>query len=106
MKKTGDQLNMRKIIALSSLLALGALGMACGDAANTNTASNANANRTANNAMATANNAMQTANNAVANAANQVANATNAASNAVSNAVRPATTNTNANANANANRRP
>ncbi len=35
---------MRKIIALSTLLALGALGMACGDAASNNTATNATRN--------------------------------------------------------------
>lgn len=35
---------MKKVIALSSVLALSALGMACGDAGNTNTATNKPAN--------------------------------------------------------------
>ena len=72
---------MRKIIALSALLALGALGMACGDSAPANNASNANANRTNTvaNAMNAAANAANTAANTIANAANAVANAANSA---------------------------
>ena len=38
---------MKKIIALSALLALGALGMACGDSAANNTAANVNKNANA-----------------------------------------------------------
>ena len=78
---------MRKIIALSSLLALGALGMACGDAAPANNAANKPANTMANAANTAANtmaNAANTAANTVANAANKMA--TNApASNANAN---------------------
>ena len=69
---------MRKIIALSSLLALGALGMACGDAANTNTgankANNAVMNTVSNmNAMASNMNAMASNANAMASNANAMA---------------------------------
>ena len=46
---------MRKIIALSSLLALGALGMACGDAAPANNATNKPANTAPANVTAPAN---------------------------------------------------
>jgi hypothetical protein len=78
---------MKKIIALSTLLAFGALGMACGDTATNNTA--VNANKTIANAV-----------NQVANAANQAATAANAAANqaataanAISNAANAATAN-------------
>ena len=54
---------MKKVIVLSTVLALGALGMACGDAASNNTATNAN--------------------KSVANAANAAANAANSAANAM-----------------------
>lgn len=69
---------MRKIIALSSLLALGALGMACGDAANTNTgankANNAVMNTVSNmNAMASNMNAMASNANAMASNVNAMA---------------------------------
>jgi hypothetical protein len=68
---------MKKIIALSTLLALGALGMACGGDAANNTVSNANKNvnaalTNANAAMANAANQMQSAANQVSNAASQV----------------------------------
>ena len=88
---------MKKIIALSTLLALGALGMACGDSATNNAVANANKNvanalNTANAATANAVNQIQTAANQVSNAASQV-NA--AASNAMAN--KPANTNAAAN---------
>lgn len=94
LKKTGDQFNMRKILALSSLLALGALGMACGDAAPANNTANKAAN-TAANTMANAANAManaaNTAANTMANAANTMANAANSMANAA-NAAKPTNT--------------
>jgi hypothetical protein len=78
---------MRKIIALSSLLALGALGMACGDAAPANNATNkpvvANAMNAANSAMNAANTAMNSAGNAM----NSAGNAMNSAGNAMNSAV-------------------
>ena len=64
---------MKKVIALSAVLVMGALGMACGDAAS-------------NNAAANANKAMSNAANAMANAANAMANAANAAANAATTA--------------------
>ena len=71
---------MRKIIALSSLLVLGALGMACGDAAPANNAAT-NANKTianvANTAVNTIANVANTAANTMANVANTAANAAN-----------------------------
>jgi flavin-dependent dehydrogenase len=63
---------MKKVIALSTLLALSALGMACGDAGANNAAAN---NKGVANAMNAAANAANTAANTVANAANTVANA-------------------------------
>ena len=101
--------NMKKVIALSTLLALSALGMACGGDTATNNAA-ANANKAVANAMNAAANAMNTAANTMANAANSVANAANAATNAAkevtnaSNAAKkeePKAGNTNAAANAN-----
>jgi len=77
------KLVMKKIIALSAVLVMGALGMACGEAA---TNANANANKTVANAL-----------NAAANAANAVSNAANT----VSNAMKPATNAPATNANAN-----
>lgn len=76
---------MKKIIALSAVLVIGALGMACGDTATNNTAANANK------AVA---NAMNTAANAMANVANQVqtaANTATTAANTAANAMKPAT---------------
>jgi hypothetical protein len=81
---------MKKVIALSTLLALSALGMACGGET-TNTA--ANANKTVANAMNSAGNAVNAAGNAVnaaGNAVNAAGNAANAATNSVSNAMKPA----------------
>jgi hypothetical protein len=70
-EKTGESIHMKKVIALSAVLGLGALGMACGEAANTaNTMANKAAN-TAANAMANAANTMV---NTMANAANTMAN--------------------------------
>ncbi|MBV6497309.1 MAG: hypothetical protein JFAIHJKO_02456 [Pyrinomonadaceae bacterium] len=95
---------MKKVIALSAVLALGALGMACGEAA-TNTAANkavANAMNTANAAMANAANAMANAANAMANAANHAANAAGTAANSVANAAKDVKPAANAPANANA----
>ena len=77
---------MKKIIALSALVALGALGMACGDATSNNAV--ANANRNANAALANANAALANATNQVANAASQVSNAASQVANAA-NANRP-----------------
>ena len=74
---------MKKVIALSAVLVMGALGMACGDAGTNNSAANANK------AIA---NALTTANAAAANAANQIQTATNQIANAV-NAVNTTTSN-------------
>ncbi len=82
---------MKKVIALSAVLVMGALGMACGDSGAGNAAANANkavanAMNTANAAMANAgnavNSAMNTANSAMANVANAVKSATNTANSA------------------------
>lgn len=101
-------LEMKKVIVLSTVLGLGALGMACGDAAPANNAANANRTNTnvtvtnANAANAAAN-AANTVANAAANAANAVANAANSAANAA----KPANTTSNtANANKPANAKP
>src|SRR5687768_3471131 len=84
---------MKKIIALSSLLALIALGMACGGAATNNTT---NVNRNVNAALSNANAALTNAANQVNAAANQVANAASQVNAATTNVNRPM-----ANANAN-----
>ena len=90
---------MKKIIALSALLVMGALGMACGDGGANNAAANANkmvanALNTAANISANAANQMQTAANTVANAANAATNAMKPAANAPSaNAVNAANAN-------------
>ena len=89
---------MKKVIALSAVLVMGALGMACGDAASNNTA---NANKTVANAMNSAANAANTAANAMANAANAMANTANSMANAANSAMKPANTAPAANANAN-----
>ena len=69
---------MKKIIALSSLLALVALGMACAPEPSVNNAQKANANAVVN--------SVQTAANQVQNAANALANqAVNAVNSAVAN---------------------
>jgi hypothetical protein len=106
LKKTGDLFQMKKVIVLSTVLGLGALGMACGDAAPANNA--ANANKTNTNAVVTntntaantsvsnaAANAANTVANAAANAANAVANAANTAANKVANAANANHSNTN-----------
>lgn len=95
---------MKKIIALSSLLALSALGMACGDGAANNSA--ANMNKNANAAMANANAALTNAASQVNAAANQVANAASQVNAATSNMAKPPASNVapaNAAANTNAN---
>ena len=74
---------MKKVIALSSVLALGALGMACGETAPAN---NANANKPANTNAA----------NTVANAANTVSNAANTVANKPANTAANTTANTTA----------
>ncbi|MBK9216340.1 MAG: hypothetical protein IPM59_12260 [Chloracidobacterium sp.] len=76
---------MKKVIALSAVLVMGALGMACGEAANTNTAVNkaANAANAAANAMNAAANTMANAANTMANAANKAADAANKATDSV-----------------------
>ena len=90
---------MKKVIALSAVLVMGALGMACGDAA-TNSAANkaANAANTVANAANAAANTMANVSNAMANTANAMANTANAMA---SNANKAANA-TNAAANANA----
>ena len=83
--------SMKKVIALSAVLTMGALGMACGDAAPANNAAN-KANAAAN-TMANAANAMSSAANTMANAANAAANTAGAAANTVANvanAMKPA----------------
>jgi len=74
---------MKKIIALSAVLVMGALGMACGDSAANNTA---NANKMVANAMNAANSAMANAANQLANANAQMSNAMSTANSMVSNA--------------------
>ena len=87
MKKTGESLVMKKVIALSAVLVMGALGMACGDAA-TNTA---NTNKAVANAMNSVANAANAAANGAQTAANQMANTANAMANAA-NTMKPANT--------------
>ena len=87
---------MKKVIALSAVLVMGALGMACGDGGANNAA--ANANKMAANAMNTANamaaNAVNAANAMTANAVNAVKDAVNTAKPAnaapATNAAKPA----------------
>jgi len=94
---TGETFYMKKLIALSAVLVMGALGMACGDAPANN--ANANANR---NTMTAANQALNTAANAVNAAANAVSNAASAVANAASNMnTKPANSNMNTNSNMN-----
>lgn len=73
---------MKKIIALSTLLALGALGMACGDGAANNAA---NTNKNVNAALTNANAAIANAANQMQTAANQVSNAASQVNSAASN---------------------
>ncbi|HUR99185.1 MAG TPA: hypothetical protein VMZ26_14050 [Pyrinomonadaceae bacterium] len=94
---------MKKIIALSTLLAFGALGMACGgDAANNSTA-NANSNKSANAALSNANAALANANSQIQTAANQISNAASQTNSTSSNAManKPANATVVSNANAN-----
>lgn len=89
---------MKKVIALSAVLVMGALGMACGDAAPANNT----ANKTVANAMNSVANAANVAANAMANAANAMANQANAMANSANAmANKPASTMANSNANAN-----
>ena len=88
---------MKKVIALSAVLVMGALAMACGDGGANNAV--ANANKTMANAMNAANSAMANANAAVANATNQIQTATNNMANAMNKAPSTGPANT-ANANA------
>lgn len=85
---------MKKIIVLSAILVVGALGLACGDTAGNN-ANKTNANANANRVPPIANNT------SVGNAANTVSNTVGNAVNTIANAVKPANTNTNKAANAN-----
>lgn len=96
---------MKKVIALSAVLVMGALGMACGDAA-TNNANNTN--RTVSNAMNSVANAANAAANAAQAAANSMANVANSVSNSANAmANRPANTAMNSNmANSNMNKKP
>jgi hypothetical protein len=83
-EKTGEPKVMKKVIALSAVLVMGALGMACGDSAANN--ANATANKAVANAMNSAANAMANAANQAATAANSAATAANSAANAMANA--------------------
>ena len=85
---------MKKIIGLSAILVMGALGLACGDTAGNN-ANKANANANANRVPPIANNT------SVGNAANTVSNTVGNAVNTIANAVKPSNANTNKAANAN-----
>ena len=82
---------MTKVILLSTVLGLGALGMACGEApANNTTVVKPAANTAVMNAVNTAANTAQVAANTMANAANSMANAIKPASNmAPANAMKP-----------------
>ncbi|MEP6787129.1 MAG: hypothetical protein ABJB40_01765 [Acidobacteriota bacterium] len=83
---------MKRLIVLSAVVVMGALGLACGDtAANNANKTNANANRV----PPIANNT------SVGNAANTVSNTLGNAVNTIANAVKPANSNTNKPANAN-----
>gem|GEM_PF-737947 len=94
--------SMKKAIALSALLAMGALGMACGGSENTNT----NANKAVANAMNAANSAMANAANQISNAMKEANTAMNTANSAMANASNAAKTmNTAPAANANANKK-
>ena len=86
---------MKKVILLSTVLGLGALGMACGESANTNVTVKP-ANTTAVNTVNAAVSNAQAAVNNVSNAINQMAikPATNMATNA---GAKPVNTMTNAN---------
>ena len=88
---------MKKIIALSTLLVLGALGVACGGGDNTNNANRSNANHNANNGPYS-NGPLN--NTSVGNAANT---ATNVGVNAVKKVDNAVTGNSKANANTHAN---
>ncbi len=94
-------LDMKKIIALSTFLALSALGMACGG----DTTANNAANKTAVNAMNSAANAANSAANAMANAANSMANSANSMANAANSMANKPANAPMANA-ANANKKP
>src|SRR4051812_15210727 len=74
---------MKKVIALSAVLVLGALGMACGDSGANNSAKT---NKMVANAMNAANSAMANASNQLANANAQVSNAMNAINSSMANA--------------------
>ena len=95
--------SMKKAIALSALLAMGALGMACGGSESNNAA--ANANKAVANAMNAANAAMANAANQVSNAMTQASNAMNAANSAMANANSAKATNAAPAPNANANKK-
>ena len=77
---------MKKLIVLSSVLVMGAIGMACGDSANNGNKSNVNANANVKPIPPVANNtsvgnAMNTVSNTVGNAVNTVANTVKPANN-------------------------
>ena len=91
---------MKKIIALASLLVLGAMAMACGDSGANNAMTGAN--KMAANAMNTAANMMANAASQVNAAANQVSSASNAMANAMKD-IKPATSGNTSNMAANAN---
>jgi hypothetical protein len=72
---------MKKVILLSAVLGLGALGMACGESAANNTPVKPAVNTTVMNAVNSAANQAQAAANNMSNAANQMANAIKPATN-------------------------
>ena len=100
LKKTGERIRMKKTIALSTVLALAALGMACAEAPAPNAAAN-KAMNAANAMMNAANAAMNSAANAMNTASNAMSNAANAMSNAAKPVEKPAASNSNTAANAN-----
>ena len=82
---------MKRIIALTGLLALTALGMACGGNEANN--ANANANRANANAINAVNSALANAQNQISNAQSQMANVNKEVNKEVSNAIHNANSN-------------
>ncbi len=85
LKKQEKRIRMKKTIALSTVLALAALGMACGEPAPAT-----NANKAINSAMNQAANQMKEAGNVMNQAVNQMKEATNTATNAAKDATNAA----------------
>lgn len=87
---------MKKVIVLSTVLGLGALGMACGEAPANNAAPAKPANTAVMNAVNSAANQAQVAANTMSNAANSMANAIKPVSNMAANAAKAPAANTSA----------